>query len=303
MGLDLLIGGFMGMGENESQNLLKRIKDAVWIIELIYPGGFLVSSYELIKGWIKKSLTSETVIYLSIIIVLTAIITGKMLWDRSCYKSYRYPRKKAKQYNYTIKKKEITYELDEEKVYYSRSVDIKSVIGHLSSIQDKYIWTGDQKRINLEAKSGIADITPKSRLGMWEYIDITLDSPISKGDDKDGIKYSWAPIENYKSSSPFFSITTDLPTKEIKLSLHLGKKYAGQEIVCEEYRSSDSDIVLSSQKQKLDQWGVYEWTISPKRCSKPRIKRFRYYLIRWNWECGEKPVELVYSSKSKDKPE
>ena len=146
----------------------------------------------------------------------------------------------------------------------------------MDSIIDKYIWTGKSEAKLPYAVKGIRTIEPDNIIGVWNYFRIIFEDRILKGDCKT-IEYAWPTISNCTSSSPFFSSSTDEPTKHLKLILDMGQKYANLPIVLEEARAVESDFEISAQAANLDEHGRYTWDV-------PRVKRFRHYRIRWSWQ-------------------
>ncbi|MDO4303333.1 MAG: hypothetical protein Q4D94_05405, partial [Bacillota bacterium] len=195
--------------------------------------------------------------------------------NRASYKSYYYPYSKIKT-NYNVISKTIYYQVNERnELAFGRTMVIKSNIDNLDSIFDKFIWTGTSAAKVPNPRLHIQEIKECNKIGIWKYFQIFLDSPISKGDTLE-IRYEWPTIYNCNSSSPFFSTSTEEPTKEVNMILKLGKRYSDREIILEEYRAIEGDNPISTKRTKLDQWGDYTWPIK-----KP--KRFRYYRIRWEW--------------------
>lgn len=263
------------------------INNALTIFILVGPGvlGFITT----IRAYIKGKLTVFDIIMIGLFFVIILALIAKAIWRRIDYRSYYYPWSKILTgYNYTVSRKEITYIRNkDDTLQFSRNMKIKCCNNRLGFILDKYIWTGENaSSIKLNPINGITKIEYKNRIGIWNYYVLELSNHIKKGEERE-ISYKWMNICNCKSSSPFFSTSTDEPTKEIILVLELGEEYANQEIVCEEFRAIESDYPLSIRKDKLDEHGRYRWEIS-----KHKAKRFRYYRIRWSWVKGQNAMEF-----------
>lgn len=241
---------------------------------------------------------NQTISVLDIILICTLftillVLLGKAIWNSVSYRSYHYPWLKIRtMYNYKVLKKTISYKrTDEDKLIYKRSLEIQSLANRLESVNDKFIWTGvHDKPLKItpdkdeNGRVNIKKITKKSRIGIWSYFSMELLNHMTKG-EKQTIAYKWPMISNCSLSSPFFSSSTDELTKSLELKLSLGKEYANQQIICEEFRAIESDYKISSVVHNLDESGSYTWNI-------PRIKRFRYYRIRWSWEIGQPAAEI-----------
>lgn len=278
------------MKSNLPKRILDIIKDGVWLLQLFIPTtlplGTVVLFFILNKI---KTLSLLDCILLAIIFFILLAICIKTIWSRFSFKSYHYPRKQINQsYNYFYVSREFNYSLEANKqLRYVRSAIIQSTANKVEQIRDKYIWTGKtDKPLTVNRGKGISSITSGIRLGVWNFIDLKLKDPLrGKGSQSVPLQYSWGPIDNYKTSSPFFSASTEIPTKKITMKLTLGKEYENQEIFCEVYQSSNSDILIKRESYKLDCQGSFTWVVQD-------VKRFRCYLVRWNWEKGHSPIEL-----------
>ncbi len=255
-----------------------KIKDWIYnnilsILPLLPPFvSYVVSVIKKGKGY---GLTWLEIALLVILTVETVVIVAVKVWNRVSYRSHYYPRSKIKS-NYELLEKSTYYQMNENnELVFSRTMIIKSNIDNLRTIFDKFIWTGTAEAKIPTPKTHIQEIKPSNRIGIWRYFEIVLDSPISKGEEIE-IHYEWPVIKDCKSSSPFFSTSTDEPTKKVVLALKLGRKYSKREIILEEYRAIESDNPISKKRVKLDHCGDYTWKID-----KP--KRFRYYRVRWEW--------------------
>ena len=115
-------------------------------------------------------------------------------------------------------------------------------------------------------------------IGIWKTFRITFDSPVEKGKEWT-YTYDWPLIESCKSSSPFASVSTEEPTKQIEFSIKLGHAHANKEVTVQEFRSIDSpsDQPLSQKRLHFDEGGDLHYTVE-------HPKRFRYYRVLWTWE-------------------
>ena len=277
----------MGSNDNGSRKFIDSFKEFVWWVKLFLPSFSLYAVFMYLLPYFKKQMNTLALIMSIIIVFLIGIIISYCIWNRISHRSYRYPWKIINRgYNFQIEKKEISYALNGNTVDYSRAVRIKSLVNNLTYIHDKYIWTGAiGSELEIEAGDGIQSINHMVRNGIFQYIQLNLLNSVKKGECAD-LDYSWKPIPDYKKSSPFFSASTEITTKELVLNINLGRAYKNQLIYCQEYRSLDSDIILSQEEHRLNYLGQFSWTV-------PNIKRYRLYRVIWNWEIGRDPVELV----------
>lgn len=246
-----------------------------------------------IKTYIEKQTLSELEVFLiCILIIVLSVALGKAIWNSTSYKSYYYPWLKVRtMYNYKVLKKVISYErTDDDVLKYKRSLRIQSCANRLESVNDKYIWTGGQSEQlgivpdkNDAGEKTIKKITPMRKMGTWNYFNMELRNHMTKG-EKQTLAYKWLPVYDCRESSPFFSASTDAETKALVLKLSLGKRYANQQIICEEFRAVESDYKISSVVHNLDEQGNYTW--------EPKVKRFRHYRIRWSWDVGQPATEI-----------
>lgn len=270
------------------------ISNILNILIIIVPA--ITASVPIIVGYVSNSLSYLSIILIIILMIFSGTLIIKTIWNITSYKSYKYPWFKIRNnYNYVVIEKKIKYRRTSNDVLqYSRYMNIKACSNRISYVFDKYIWTGNMPdKIKIEPLKGIINIENKSRIGIWRYFMIELDNHINKGETKE-LEYKWPDIDSCSKSSPFFSVSTDDPTKKIILSLELGEEYANQEIICEEFRAIDADYPISVKREKLDEKGIYEWKIE-----KHRIKRFRQYRIRWSWTRGQQAAEMIQAVEMK----
>lgn len=238
-------------------------------------------------GFLTKSFSVLDIIIIAFLFVTYGVLALRAFWNKRDYHAYHYPWVYLKtSCNFETIDKTVSYSRDEtDSLRYSRTVTVKSLANRLDSIKDKYIWTGIQgNSFTPKPHSGVSTIQLLPVIGVWQYFEIKFKNTINKGKTTT-IEYIWPEIRNCSKSSPFFSASTDEPTKALTLKLSLGKEYANQAIICEEYRSIESNTCIQRQEARLDENGVYNWPISD-------IKRFRYYQIRWNWTVGGAPAEI-----------
>lgn len=241
-----------------------------------------------IMGSLSGELTKFDIFLIGLLLFIIFILLIKSIWNKVSYKSYQYPWSKIRtSYNYEILEKTVTYKRDDSDVLeYNRCIKIKSLSNRLNYAVDKYIWTGTQQETaQIAPIEGISNIKDMSRIGIWHYFIMIFENHMERGETK-VLSYAWPKIEECKKSSPFFSASTDEPTKKLSLIIELGSEYANQEIICEEFRAVESDYPISKTITNLDDRGVYRWDISG-------IKRFRHYRIRWSWSKGKNAAEIT----------
>lgn len=271
----------------------QRIKDwfinnILTIVLTIGPG--ILSVFTTVMAYIKGIISYIDLILIIIILGLVFYIIIKNIWQHLNYRSYHYPWTKINTaYNYIVLEKQVKYSMDEKNIlHFSRSLKIKSCSNRLGFLLDKYIWTGEKvPEIKVMPVEGIANIANKTRIGIWNYFVLELNDYIEKGEERI-LSYKWSDIPDCKKSSPFFSTSTDEPTQKVILSVELGKEYANQEIVCEEFRAIESDYPIYVEKARLDDYGRYKWEIP-----KHKVKRFRHYRIRWSWIIGQSAADTI----------
>lgn len=258
------------------------------ILKLVVPS--IVSVGSIVACRILELLTWIEFFLLMALIIVFILIGVKMLWNSLSYKSYHYPWSKINTaYNYIVLEKNIVYKREkDDTLQYSREMIIQGCSNRVDYAYDKYIWTGVQaNNIKIKPIKGIANIKHKSRIGIWNYFVMELNNHMEKGDVRE-LLYKWPDVQQCTKSSPFFSTSTDEPTKKIVLLLDLGEEYAEQEIVCEEFRAIESDYPIYVKRDRLDERGVYKWEIPSYK-----VKRFRHYRIRWSWNKGQPAAEIV----------
>lgn len=262
------------------------LNNILTIIEIL-PG--LIGICYTTIGDVAETLTEREFYLLLVLLIILVLVAIRAVWNVISYKSYYYPWLKIRTiYNYTVLEKKITYRRDsKDALHYSRTMKIKCCSNLVEYAYDKYIWTGIQPNdVKIIPVNGIAGIKDKSRIGIWHYFEMELNNHMRKGDERE-ISYKWPNIESCTKSSPFFSTSTDEPTKKIILSLELGEEYANQEIICEEFRAVESDYPMCIEKRKLDERGNYTWEIPWYK-----VKMFRHYRIRWSW-CKGQPATKI----------
>ena len=254
----------------------------------------LILSFPTIVGFVfsvvaycQESLSLLEIILIAALLCTFIVIIVRTIWYKYSYKAYHYPRKfLSTSCNYEVLEKTISYSRSEnDTLNYSRTMKIKCLSNRLVSISDKYIWTGpSESTFSIIKCEGVSRIKKEPRIGIWQYFEIELQNHLKKNDERN-ISYKWPVITDCSLSSPFFSVSTDEPTKKLNLKLDLGKKYAEQRIMCEEFRAIESDFCISRIEEKLDENGTFNWVI-------PKVKRFRHYRIRWSWEVGKPAAEI-----------
>lgn len=231
----------------------------------------------------------------SILVIIAVVKLVTCIYNCLSYKSYLYPRKKIwKTFKYEITKKEVVYRRDDnDKLHYERHMTIKSRSNFLNYIYDKYTWTGTQSNnFALQPVRGLASIKPIARIGIWQYCLLELQNHLNRGKSLE-ISYRWPEISECTKSSPFFSTSTEYPTKKLSLSIDLGSEYKGQEILCQQFRSIDADYPLKEEKHVLDENGRFTWKIKG-------VKLFRYYRIHWSWLKGKPASEINMKVNSEE---
>ena len=179
------------------------------------------------------------------------------------------------------------YIIENNELHYHREMSIKAN-ADIPEIVDKFIWTGNTKKSEFPLpRDNIRAIAKTDApIGIWNYFRVIFNETLFKGKDSKPFSYKWPPISDYKSSSPFVSTSTNEPTKKLTLVIHLGSEYAGKELVLEEFRAIECMKEISTKTVEFDNSGRFEWTPE-------RIKRFRYYRARWNWNPDE-PVPSTH---------
>ncbi len=262
-----------------NRKLYSRIKDFIVnnLISLVsLLGPILVSIVTLLWKKLKKEFTTLDIILIVIFLISFVFIVIYMMWRNISYRSCHYPYSKIKP-DYIVVKKELNYrKTDDNKLKFSNEQTIKSITQQLDRVQGRYMWTGTGK-INLPKTNNGCEIRSEGKkVGVWNYYDIIIHSPLQRGDEKI-IKNNYIPIDNCTSSSPFVSTCTEQPTKLLVFKIDLGNEYANKEVILESYRSNESYFLLSKEIFTLDNEGKITITIT-----KP--KRFRYYMVSWNWK-------------------
>lgn len=246
------------------------------IISFLWP--FILMGFSYLAGVFNEGFSTLNIILLIAIVLQLFITIIIIICNRSSYKSYYYPKSEIKS-TFEVLEKEISYVRDKnDNLFFSRKLKIKSLVSDLHVIVDKFIWTGSQKADIPLPEKNIEDIREaKQRIGIWRFYDIVLNQHLKKGEELE-IKYRWPVIKDCSSSSAFVSSATEEPTKHLKFNIELGSEYAKKDLIFEEYRSVDGNVPLNTIPNQFDDKGSFECNIDKKK-----IRRFRYYIIRWKW--------------------
>lgn len=250
------------------------INNAVSIFQLVLPALVIIGTF--ILAFLKKNQVAEILLLLGLVLE-TLVLISLRIWNFVSYKAYRYPSEKIVP-EFEFIKKRIYYEmLSDGKLRYSRTMKTRSLRSTRDSITDQYLWTGKVEAIIPVGKEHIRKIEPCPTIGIWRIFRITFDSPIEKGKELT-YTYEWPLIDNCTSSSPFASVSTEAPTKEIEFCIKLGHKYSNKEVYVQEFRSieSASDQPLSQDILRFDEGGELHYSIK-------HPKRFRHYRVLWKW--------------------
>lgn len=248
---------------------------------------FILGVSPSISAYSHGRITELDLFFIVALLIVVIAVVAYFLWNVFSYRSYRYPFFKIhSNYTFEVLEKTISYKrTKKDSLHYERKMKIKCRTNCLNYIFDKYIWTGSQNNtVTIQPVTEISLIRDKSRIGIWRYILLELQNHMDMGDVRE-ISYKWPVLPDCKKSSPFFSTSTDEPTKKIYMKLDLGKEYANQEIVCEVFRAIESDYPIYSEACQLDDYGRFTWDVK-------RVKRFRYYRIRWSWIVGQTAGEM-----------
>ncbi len=223
-----------------------------------------------------------SIIFAIIIVIQLIALVCYIVWNKKSYKSYYYPCKKI-DYKYIIEEMTINYTLNTKKfesgfideLNLSREIAICSDCNALDRINDKYIWTGKSEAKLPHGKANVRSIQKlEDKPGIWKYFEVVFDRRLQKG-EKINLSYQWPTIKMCKTSSPFISTLTDVPTKKIIFNINLGSDYAGKKIHIEERRSIDGDNMLDCCEYQLDEKGCKKIPVYP--------HRFRYFIVFWKW--------------------
>lgn len=262
------------------------INNFLSIISLISP--FITAAILGICRFFEKNFTLLDIVLLVIIAIQSIFFITFSLWRSISYKSYHYPTHKIKSefivmekiVNYVVEEKNITPKGQQKPrkdfiLHFSNKREIKCCADHLQTLPGKYLWTGskDASLPIQRAHMQIKEIEAKK--GFWTMYNIVLDDCMLKGDVRT-INNAFPDISDCKSSRPFVASSTEEPTKALTFNIDLGKDYSNKSVVVETFRSSDSFYPLTSEKFCFDEDGKFTYT-------KNKPKRFRYYVISWNW--------------------
>ena len=222
------------------------------------------------------------VVFAIVIFVESVSISIYLLWRKQSYKSYYYSPRKI-DYKYTVENNVINYAVNRtvksNREFFdldlSREIVVRSNTETLDRINDKFLWTGNSEANLPKGEENVRTIQKiKDKPGVWKYFEVIFNRRIQKGDEIK-LNYKWPTIKKCRSSSPFISTITDVPTKNLVFNIDLGKSYAGTKIYIEERRSIDGDNMLSHDERILNNMGRATITIAP--------HRFRYYIVFWEW--------------------
>ena len=185
-------------------------------------------------------------------------------------------------HQYKVLEIKYVYKRNEDNTYsITKKLKIRSKINGLRNIIQKIPWP-EANAILPAMYKGIDSISPVTTYGIFKYFSVNLPRILSAGDEA-SIGYRWRDLPNCVNSYSFASVNTEYPTSSIEIVINLGSEYAGKEVFIEEFRSIDSECPLRTTCATFNEEGIFTW--------KPnKVKRFRYYRVRWNW-IREEPKE------------
>lgn len=266
----------------------KWLKDNILtIISLFMPAITAISTYVWAK--INETLTPLNIVLIVALLLCSIVLLILFFYKRSSFKTFYYKPSLIKA-DYEILEKSIEYKLmktinitsnnskNKSNVEYtldfSNTAIIKCCARRLDRINGKFLWTG-KSDANLPKTRPVMDVRlQQKKPGIWTFYDIILDRCLLRGNTKKIVTYHKS-IPLCKTSSPFVSSETDEPTKLLKFNIDLGEDYAGKRVFIETFRSGGSKYVLESVETTFDDCGKLTYIIRP--------KRFRYYMVHWEW--------------------
>jgi len=254
------------------------------ILAIISIAGGSYGGYQLKMPIVQQNLL-DVVLFISII-AIAIVFWLYILWRNISCHSYYYPKTRIKP-DYIVLEKKIVYSIQNQELHYARTIKIKSCVDYLMGISDKFLWTGTNAPAIPTIRNGGGRITESDLIGVWRYFEMKFTTPLRKGKESIDIRYDWAPLNDYRSSSPFTSVSTSEPTKKIVIEVKLGAEYADKDLIIEEFQAIEGTKAIDEKICKFDGDGCYKW-------EERHPKRFRCYRVRWNWN-AEEAIPLVQS--------
>lgn len=252
-------------------------------------GGITYILSLLVSKLIQKSIPFYIWICIACILLVIVIIFLRKKQMRNSYLDYRYPRKQIRP-KYIVEKVVVKYTVEKgSHLNFSNDIQIRALSNTFNRFTKKYFWTG-LSSVNIPnhaecvGVTKITDAVTDLSSSPWKTFDVYI-NPINKNETCQCF-LKWPDIPNCKvGNTSHVSYSTDEPTKEIVFEIKLGKQYAGKTIRYREYQSLGALTPLTGQTgdYKFDNDGFFTITIP--------AKRFRYYILDWNWIGGKSEVQ------------
>lgn len=269
----------------------------LWIIgQSASIGGTIYLLTLLISKITNESIPYYIWISFAVILMLIGIIVARKKRMKTSYLDYRYPKKQILP-KYIIEKTVINYTVERgSHLNFSNEIKIKALSDNFNRFTKKYLWTG-LAPVNLPQLADCKGVTQISNAitdlssSPWKTFDVYI-NPINKNKVCEcTLKWPDTPRCTWGNSS-HVSYSTDEPTKEIVFKINLGKRYAGKPIRFRVYQSLGalSPLTGETSDDKFDKDGCYTKSI--------KAKRFRYYILDWDWIGGTKALTCSQCGKT-----
>lgn len=227
-----------------------------------------------VAAWAASFITVVDVILIGIICVLVFAAIVHALMARMWYKLPWYP---SVGHHFEILDKTIGYVVREDGVlHFYRRMKVKALADNLNSYIDKFVWTGGAKSLPT-AGDGAVRIEEDITASLWTYYRTVLTHSLRKGQEHE-FQVDWF-LPDWRSSRPFFSTSTEEPTKRLSFEMEVPEAcLAPGGVYFEVMRGIESSYpfavtVLHPVRGRLIH------TIKP--------KLYRHYRLRWEWAGAE----------------
>lgn len=204
-----------------------------------------------------------------IVLILIAVASRETLLRRS----YRYAWYPKVGHHFLILNKTIGYNvLDDGKLHFFRRMKIRALSDNVTSVLDKYVWTGGSNQLPSPG-FGVSRVEEDLNASIWRYYRTILPRTLRKGETHE-FQVDWY-LDGWRNSQPFFSTSTEEPTKELTFDFLVPKDAISQQgVYFETMRGIESFYPFQAESMKVVHGGLVH-TFKP--------KLYRHYRLRWAW--------------------
>lgn len=224
----------------------------------------------VIFRWAQPQLTMLNLALIGLVAFLGAVFFVKILTERYFYHIPWYPRV---WHHFLVLEKKIVWEIrDDETLHFYRRLRVKALADNLGAYVDKFLWTGDNPTFP-RAGEGVSYVEPEMTAGVWTYYRTHFPRVLRKGEEHE-FQVDWY-INDWRTASPFFSTSTEEPTKRLIFEMIAPEDcLAPGGVYFETMRGIEASYPFYTEK-KTPERGRVVIDIQP--------KIYRHYRLRWAW--------------------